>query len=367
MTKKPLILLLAGSLFLAGCGGSSTGSFDTVSMGGGSRNQAMAETAAAAYDYAAEAAAVAEEPEWEEDGAWETVSETAAPSTVTSSSGINRTSSPARKLIRSVYMNVETDTFDDLITELQSKVTQLEGYIEQSDISGSSITYNNIRPDRYASITARIPSNKLDQFITVVENSGNVTNKSESVQDVTLQYSDLESRKKTLTVEQDRIWSLLEKADTLEAVIALEERLSEIRYELESMESRLRLFDNQVEYSTIDISVREVLPADFTPVAPESVSQRIRKGFLKNVENVSETATDTFIAIIVGIPVWLPLFIALALILAAVGHIGKKRNPKKSFPPKIFKRKGQAAAISDPSPSEASPKTDGTGKDEAPH
>ena len=52
-------------------------------------------------------------------------------------------------------------------------------------------------------------------------------------------------------MEQDRIWALLEKADTLDAVIALEKRLSEIRYDLESMESQLRLYDNQVEYSIL--------------------------------------------------------------------------------------------------------------------
>lgn len=59
----------------------------------------------------------------------------------------------------------------------------------------------------------------------MVEDQANVTERSETTTDVTLQYSDLESRKKTLTTEQERIWALLEKADTLEAVIALEERL----------------------------------------------------------------------------------------------------------------------------------------------
>lgn len=329
MKKIFLILLLAGSLYLAGCAGKSsydTGDFDSVSAGGG-YNGAAAETTAAAYDYEMEAGA-APEPVFEEAWEEETAAETAASGELSSSSGINQASSSARKLIRNVYMNVETDAFDNLITQLQSKITQLAGYVEQSDISGSSITYNNIQPNRYASITARIPSNKLDQFILIVEDSGNVTNKSESTLDVTLQYSDLESRKKTLTVEQDRIWSLLEKADTLEAVIALEERLSEIRYDLESMESQLRLYDNQVEYSTITVSIHEVHPVDFTPTAPESVSQRIRKGFAKNVENVSETFTDLFIGFIIGIPIWLPLLAAMALILVLGRRIRKCQKKK---------------------------------------
>jgi len=358
------MLLLAGSLFLAGCSGGGskydTGAMDSVSMGG-VRNQAMAvpETTAAAYDYAME------EPEGEEGWVAETAAETEDARQLTSSSDISRPPSSARKLIRTISMNVETDDFDGLISQLQSKVAQLSGYIEQSDISGSSITYGNMRPDRYASMTARIPSNKLDSFIAAVESGGNVTNKSESTQDVTLQYSDLESRKKTLSMEQERIWSLLEKADTLEAVIALEERLSEIRYELESMESRLKLYDNQVEYSTINISIHEVLPADFTPVAPESVAQRIKKGFAKNVENVSEALTDLLIGVIAGIPLWLPLLIGLALILAAARRVRKKRKGQAAPLFRFFRKNPKTAAPSGPLIG-GSHKTDTSDKDETP-
>lgn len=315
MMKKGFVLLVVGAFLLAGCGGG----------GGGvkSAGQTAETTAAAAYD----TNMIQEEGVWEEDLIQETAAEAPADSgDLTSASGIDQAVSPARKLIRNVHMSVETDSFDNLIGQLQSKVTELAGYIEQSDISGSSITYNNVRPNRYASITARIPADKLNQFIAVVEGNGNVTNKSESAQDITLQYSDLESRKKTLTVEQERIWSLLEKADTLEAVIVLEERLSEIRYELESMEARLKLFDNQVEYSTVEISVHEVLPVDFTPVAPETVSQRIKKGFSKNVENVSKTFTNLFVGIVSGIPVWLPLAAAILLIAVIAKHIFRKNR-----------------------------------------
>ncbi len=322
MIRKVFIVLVSFTILLAGCGAGK--GYDSAS---GGMNAVSETTAAAAYD--AEASYDMEEAGMEDSG-W--VAETGAVTTVTqeitSPSGISPTSAPARKLIRNVYMNVETDAFDDVLAGLEAKVTELAGYIEQSDVSGSSITYSNVRPNRYASMIARIPSDKLDQFILLVEGSGNVTNKSESTQDVTLRYSDLESRRKTLTVEQDRIWSLLEKADTLEAVIALEERLSQIRYELESMESQLKLFDNQVEYSTIEITLHEVLPAEFTPVAPESVGQRIQKGFDRNVKNVSEALTNLFIGIIVGIPVWLPLAAALFILFFAIRLVRRKKGKK---------------------------------------
>ena len=130
---------------------------------------------------------------------------------------------------------------------------------------------------RTASLAVRIPTGRLDEFITDLEGKGSIVNRSENTEDVTLQYSDIESRKKTLEMEQDRIWALLEKADTLDAVIALEKRLSEIRYDLESMESQLRLYDNQVEYSILRLDLSEV--TNYSPTEPQTIWQRIRTGF----------------------------------------------------------------------------------------
>ena len=239
-----------------------------------------------------------------------------------STSTVNTTPAINRKLIRTVNLNVETDAFDTLLETLNAEIAELNGYVEQSDISGNSMQSSRSR--RWAHMTVRIPSTSLDMFITSVETNGNVTNKSETTTDVTLKYSDLESRKKSLTIEQDRIWELLEKADTLDAVIALEERLSEIRYELESMESQLCLYDNQVDYRTVHINIEEVKV--YTPTAPESVGERIQKGFAKNLEGMKEFCVDLFVDLISSIPILVPV---LAVILIVVFLIRKKLAGRK--------------------------------------
>ncbi len=231
--------------------------------------------------------------------------------TLSTSDGISQQESVGRKLIRTIHLDVETDEFDTLLRKLQEQIQTLSGYIEQSDVSGHSIQYENSR--RRAYMTVRIPSTKLDQFVHSMEENSNITNKSETTTDITLKYSDLESRKKSLTIEQDRIWALLEKADTLEAVIALEERLSEIRYELESMESRLRLYDNQVDYSTVYVNISEVKV--YSPTAPATIGERIQKGFTRNVENLKENAIDFIVWTASSIPLLIPLaFLVLILI-----------------------------------------------------
>lgn len=227
-----------------------------------------------------------------------------------------------RKLIRTVYIQAETNTFDELLKQIQDQIASLGGYVEESEVTGSSLYAGGGRSYRYADLKVRIPSDHLDGFVTAVEGQSNVTNKSESAEDITLRYSDIESRKKSLEIEQDRIWALLEKADSLDAVIALEQRLSDIRYELESYESQLRLYDNQVEYSIVHLSISEVLPLDYTPTQPESVGTRISKGFRRNMERVGEAAVNLFVGLVSTSPVWFPLL----LVALAFAYIMKKRG-----------------------------------------
>lgn len=250
-----------------------------------------------------------------------------ADSGLTSSTGTPQALPSNRKLIRTTNMEVETDQFDSFLNTLTQQIQTLGGYIESSNVSGNSMRYNEPVP-RYASITARIPFDRMDGFITTVETTGNVTNKSESVSDVTLQYSDMESRKKTLSVEQDRIWALLEKTESMESIIILEQRLSEIRYELESMESQLRLYDNQVEYSTVYLNINEV--TSLTPTQPESSGQQIQKGFSENAKAMIQGMTAFFVWLIASSPIWLPLvLICLLLLFFTRRHRHSAKDVKK--------------------------------------
>lgn len=248
-----------------------------------------------------------------------------ADSSLTGETG-NSTVLPAgRKLIRNISMNVETDAFETLVSELQAKITQLGGYVEQSDMSGSRIDYNGKPVPRLANMTIRIPVNQINSFVSEVETNGNVTDKSESTHDVTLQYSDLESKKKSLEIEQEKLWEFLEKAESIDTVITLQQRLSEIRYQLESMESQLRLYDDQVDYSTVHLNIREV--TIFTPVAAESALTRINKGLSNNFMAFKNITTNFLIGMIITIPFWIPIVLIAGIII-----FFSRKNKKKKIP-----------------------------------
>ena len=93
----------------------------------------------------------------------------------------------------------------------------------------------------------------------MVEGVSNITYRQENVEDVTLDYVDVESRKKMLETEQQRLLELLETAESLDDILTIESRLTEVQYELDSKESQLRTYDNQIDYSTVYLDINEVV------------------------------------------------------------------------------------------------------------
>ena len=227
-------------LLAAGCGGTGD-STSAVSQSSGN---------GAAYDMAAP------EEGWTEEEVAESTELAADGGQITASTGIDGVESSEQKLIKTVSLTMETREFDTLLENIQAKTAECGGYVESSEISG--LSYYNTKGYRYAWMTLRIPAGRLDEFITVVSGLGNVTSKNESVQDVTLQYVDVESHIAALETEESRLLELMEQAESMEDIITIESRLSEIRYELQSYESRLRTYDNQVDYSTVTVSIDEV-------------------------------------------------------------------------------------------------------------
>ena len=236
---------------------------------------------------------------------------------------------PGRKLIKSVYMDIETKEFDGTTDAVNRKVAALGGYIENSNISYPN-SYDQYTGRRSMNMTARIPSDRLEEFVEHVEISGNVTYKSENVTDVTLQYKDTEGRKNSLLVEQKRLDELMKKAGNVEDIIAIEARQSEVRYELESIESQLRTYDNQVDYSTVNVNINEVI--DFTPAKKATVWERISEGFSASLNAVGEFFKNLF----VGILAYSPIIILLAAVgvgifflVRALVNRGKNRKEKE--------------------------------------
>lgn len=204
------------------------------------------------------------------------------------------------KIIRRFYLELETQEFDDLISKIDQRIDQLGGYVESSEIKGKR--YYNADELRYGRIIVRIPRDRVDEFVNIVDENANVVNKEESSENVTLDYIDIESRKKSLEIEQERLFVLLEKADKLESIVTLESRLTDIRYELQKYETQLRTYDNLVDYSTVTLNIQEVERMTPTMEEKQTVWNRIENGFSDTMFNISEGLKNFFVWFVINLP-----------------------------------------------------------------
>ena len=223
------------------------------------------------------------------------------------------------KIIKTVDLSVETKEYEAYITALTASVSAAGGYVETSTANLGSTSYSN----RYATFTVRIPAANLDSFISASGEKGTITSKTENQQNVTLEYVDLESRIEAYKTEKATLTGLLEKAASLENVLAIQERLSEVNYQIESYTSKLKVLENRVSYSTVTLRINEV---ERVTEAQPTLWTRIKNRFLNNLDGLVDWFKDAVVAIIGGLPVIIPLAVAIFVVILIIKKLIRKRR-----------------------------------------
>lgn len=228
-----------------------------------------------------------------------------------------------RKLIQTVNMQVETENLDTVLQQINDRIAQLGGYIGASNVQNGS-AYSG-RRYRSASLTIRIPAKELDVFLNRVGEVTNIVSSQKTVEDVTLNYVATESRMKALQTEEARLLELMNKAETLEELLTIERRLTDVRTELEKVTSALKVLDNQVDYATIYLSISEV--KEFTETSePETVWERIGVGFVESLEGVGHFFVELFVFVIVALPYLVTLGVGALVVLLIVRAVNRRKT-----------------------------------------
>ena len=241
-----------------------------------------------------------------------------------SNSGAQNAEIIGRKLIRTINIEAETKNLDALLTDLDAQLATLGGYVQSKQVRGSATSGNR----RYASLTLRIPADKLDQFVNHVSGATNILSNSETTEDVTLKFIATESRIAALEAEEARVMELIGKAENLNELLTLESKLSNIRQELEEVKSQLKLYENLIDYGTVYLSISE--EKEYTVVEEEepTVWQRISTGFVKSLKGVGKIITELFVFFVVASP-YLAIPAAIVVIVVVCLNISRKKAQKK--------------------------------------
>ena len=202
------------------------------------------------------------------------------------------------------------------------------GYTEDQRVFNGS-TYAS-RRYRNAYLTVRVPAEAVDGFIGSVSGLANVVRNEKTRKDITLQYVSTDSRVKALQTEETRLLELMEKAETMADLLEIEGRLTDVRYELERFASQLRVYDNQVDFATVHLSVEEV--QEYTPAAERTVWQRIGDGFLSSMKGLWRGIVEIFVWVLGNLPYLAVCAAVAAALVLSVLRVKKRKNSAK--PPK---------------------------------
>lgn len=223
------------------------------------------------------------------------------------------------KIIYTTYLSIETKDYDWAYQQLNDTLSSVDGYLESS----SEYT-DSTDSTRTLSLTLRVPESSYDAFVDAAEQAGSVTSKSESAKDVTTQYMDIEARLDNLTAQRTRLQELQASADNLTDLLQIESSLSDVQYQIESYQSQLNWYSQQVSYCTVNITLDEVETLTTGTSFAARLADAAKNGwsnFTAGAQAVVVFLMGAWPAIVIGA--------ACGVVFYKVRHPRKKRpNPK---------------------------------------
>ena len=228
------------------------------------------------------------------------------------------------KIIKTAYMDMETYDFDETLQKMQDLLEGMGGYVESSNVSGQSL-HDDGYISRYAHFEFRVPAASYETFINSVGDLGNVLSSSQGGQDISYQYMDTEARLKSLEVQEERLLSILEKAEKIEDVISLEQELSRVRYEIESLQGQLRHWDNLVSFSRVSVDVSEVKEYTDITEKPDTLGERIGDTLRRSLKSLVNFL-ETVLVVLTAVLPFLLLFGVIALIVVLIVRAATKKQ-----------------------------------------
>ena len=213
-----------------------------------------------------------------------------------------------RKIVKTATLSIKTNDYEVFMSGIKQKIEQYNGYVEKSQ----EYNYDN-KTNRNANMNIKIPADKLESFIDELSVMGTLTSKTIGSDDITNSYIDVESRIKALETEQEALLGILEKAENLSDVIDLQDRLSDVRADLEALKALKQNYDEMVAYSEIAIDIREV---ERVVESDNTFFGEAKEKLMNNIYDLADFLRELAINLIAALP-----YIAIIGVAAAVAVI----------------------------------------------
>jgi hypothetical protein len=187
-------------------------------------------------------------------------------------------------IARSAQLSLTTKDFAKTRQALEEILKRHKGYIGQLNVNGPS------GAGRTLDATLRVPATELDAALAELKKLGHVEQESQSGEEVTRQYVDLEARLTNARNTELRLTALLrERNGKMQDVLSVEKEITRVRGEIESMEAERKNLGARVEFATVHVTINEEYKAQLQ-MGPDSGWTRLGNAAVAGYRNMVEGA-----------------------------------------------------------------------------
>ena len=228
-----------------------------------------------------------------------------------------------RLFARSAVRELHSDNFDATHQSILDLVEEYNGHVVSDTRSGQEGARN-------ATIAADVPSDELDAFLEALDFVADVAYQSVNSEDISDNYYDVQGRLETLRLERDRLNELISSAADADELEALDAQLEEVYTQIDTLESKLRNFDSQLEYARVDIVLREGAQLEATAITGGTTTGgTAEQGLNRSLESLGAFFRDMGVSLAVIAPyagIAVGVVALIALVWAGITLINRRRK-----------------------------------------
>ncbi len=232
-----------------------------------------------------------------------------------------------RMIVRNAELAISVFDPADAVRQVNEIAAAMGGYVVSSTSGQRTTSYSSGENLLYGEASIRVPANRLGEALAAIETLTTdpekyVRSKNISGKDITSDYVDSQSRMTSLETTRDKLYEIMEKAETVEETLDVYMEISNIESEIEVLKGQLVYMEQSAALSSIYVSIQQIPPERVVEIRGWD-PKAIVNGAIQDLIDASQKLLEQLIYFVISVlpillVIGLPLFFIIRAIVRAI-------------------------------------------------
>jgi hypothetical protein len=218
-----------------------------------------------------------------------------------------------RMVVKTAELSIVVGDPLQKMDDVSNMAEEMGGFVVSSNVWQNTLSNGAKVP--HASITIRVPSERLDEALGLIKAGvGEITSEKVSGQDVTSDYTDLQSRLRNLEAAETQLQEIMDEATKTEDVLQVYNNLVNVREQIEVIKGQMQYYEQAAALSMISVDItgdEEAQPLQIGGWQPAGVAKDAIETMINTLQSLGNIAIWFVLCVLpIGILVGVPLFFA---------------------------------------------------------